>query len=333
MSKRKHMRRSSKSTVSAQTRRQTTAANNKRLDAQSQHEGKTDEAKIDQIIETGVKAVIGIVVAGIVAAIDLTFLPIFRESDKAFVHIFVALAVLLVFLAIWFAKNLTYRLVIAFSTVVILGLALAFRSVFIEQRTVYFIIDASEGMRGQIVNVNPILYINTQTVPRRADIGLILVGSGLQGNRGCTDFIEIEPAPREENVPLVQEVSSHLESVPLNGYGNLQGAVLYALEHLVGRRGPHQIIIITSQVDDRCGQLDRAAVDHIIEASHMMVEIILVPVGEVSEEDLGQLNAFANRVIVAVDPVSVPGIVQEILTAPTFPYGHYYGLDNGSGGQ
>jgi hypothetical protein len=196
------------------------------------------------------------------------------------------------------------------------------------RQTDYYIFDASEntGELSQQVRAKLNLSLTTDSIPNNKDVGLAVFGGGTRGNYGCNDIEElVSPSPKEKSVLEINAVVDSLVNIPPSGPGNIQGALLFALEKLKSRHDIPRIVLITSGIDERCALLDRNELDKFSQENNMRFELVILTVG-MSEADQIRLREYAtNQILInAENPDQIPAKIEVILNAPPASNDLYY---------
>jgi len=228
--------------------------------------------------------------------------------------------------------NNKQRVTFVFLIIVALFFAFWLKGQTIHQ-TDYFVLDISENTTGsfQELKAKLGLILTTESIPNNNDIGLVVFGGETKGNSGCSDIEElIPPSPKEESTPVVSAVIDSLENIKMSGPGNIQGAVLFALNKLKGRPGIQRIVLITSAVDERCNRLNRNALDKFAEENNINFELFAITV-KMSETDRMILTQYAtNQALINVEslselPEAAEFVVQSRPASHDIYYFGYYG--------
>jgi hypothetical protein len=287
--------------------------------------------KLSELITQLLYTIIGVIILAVANVIVRNLLPDFADD---YINIFSGILLLIILGLAWLrftkrpgAKGWSLVIVIATTLILIVGVGYFVWSTLAEQRTVYFMIDASEHMKDVFEEVSPRIKLNTLTVPDKVDVGLAVFGGSVGGKVGCDDIEElVPPSPKQNSVPEVSRAVDLLTQVKPSGVGNLHGAVLFAISRLAGRRGVQRVTVITSGLDKRCSNLDRAALDTAAAQKKVELELVVLTVGNISESDKADLQNYASRRIYinAKTPDELPSKLQVILSAPPSPYDLYY---------
>lgn len=193
----------------------------------------------------------------------------------------------------------------------------------VEQRTMYFVVDASSNMSGHIGEIKRVELETISAVGKNA-FGLMVFGGGLSGKVGCNDIkYLVEPSPDERSLEDISTALRALTDLQPTGFGGLQNAVMAAIELLKDRKGLHQIFVITSGYDDRCEDLDRADVDELAGRLGVRYELIVVTIGALSEAERVIFDGYADRHMNTVDALDVKQAIQDVVRSAPLPYGPY----------
>lgn len=201
------------------------------------------------------------------------------------------------------------------------------------QGTVYFIVDASENMRGIFSNVEPTVRLAMAQIPENLDVGLMMMGNLALGAGDCDNATSLlRPQPQPTSLPTIEERLADLSRIPPQGRSNLQGALLKAIsQDLAGRAAVQQIVVITSGVDTFCGQLDPNDLAAAATTAGIQYTITIITIGPQSPEDQVRLEALAiggqYRNLTTIDelPVVIPTLVNPPRGIYGAPYGAPYG--------
>ena len=262
------------------------------------------------------------VIAGVVVAVaNFLVKKLLPESAKDYTDIvsYILLLALIGVILLRF-QGLAGRkwafLVVALVTVTIIATVGYFlQSALQEQRTVYFVVDASEQIYGLFTEIRPRIKLTAMPIRDQVEVGLAVFGGGLSGKTGCDDITElVAPSRKQESVPKISQAVDFLTEIKPSNYGNMQGAALYALTRLAGRRGVQQVVIVTSGIDSRCGSLDRAALDSLAKQKNIDFEIVVTAVGNLSDSDRKNLQAFTNRQLITTGTADLPRVIEHIVT-------------------
>lgn len=218
----------------------------------------------------------------------------------------------------------TYAIVAGVSIFIIVGIGVYSRWVLIERRTMYFIVDASEGSPTTFRELASRIKITTLPVPPETEIGLEAFGGGYSANSGCDDVVElVAPTPKAEAIEKISDALALLDQDSPKGFSGIQHATEYALKQLANRRDTQQIWILVTRLDTRCGELDRNEIDRIAAENNVKYELVIITVGPVSEADQRVLSAFAGRYIYAQTADEIPIIIQQQSRIPPVLYDLY----------
>jgi hypothetical protein len=287
--------------------------------------------KKDETAEVIKQLLLYAVIPGIVVAVS-NFLvkKVLPESAKDYTDIVSYILVLaiigVVFLRLqgMHGRKWTFLVVSLVTVTIIVGVGYFLQSVLQEQRTVYFAVDASEHVNGLFTEIRPRIKLTTMPIPEQVEVGLAVFGGGLSGKFGCDDITElVAPSRKQDSVPRISQAVDLLAEIKPSNYGNLQSAALFALTRLAGRRGVQQVVIVTSGIDSRCGNLDRAALDSLAEQKNIEFEIVVTAVGNLSDSDRKTLQAFTNGRLITTGTADLPKVIEQILTTPPSPYKPY----------
>lgn len=273
-----------------------------------------------------IKQLLYVVIAGVVVAVaNFLVKKLLPESAKDYTDIveYILLLALIgvIFLRFQGLKGRKWTfLVIALVTVTIIATVGYFLQLALqEQRTVYLVVDASEQIDGLFTEIRPRIKLTAMSIPEQVEVGLAVLGGGLSGKNGCDDITElVAPSRKQESVSKISQAVDLLAEIKPSNYGNMQGATLYALTRLVGRRGVQQIVIVTSGIDTRCSSLDRAALDSLAKQKNIEFEIVVIAVGNLSDSDRKNLQAFTNGRLIVTGTADLPKVIEEILTISLF---------------
>lgn len=192
-------------------------------------------------------------------------------------------------------------------------------SPFLQQRTLYFLMDASDRVNSSdLKEISLKAKLNAASVPQRVDVGLAVFGGNLSGQLGCNDVKElVEPLGHDPSISLMNEQLDLLVQIHPEGAASIQAAAEFAIKRLSNRPGLHQIIILTTGIDPRCPNLDREALNKLARNSRARFEIIPITVGNPSEFDRVRLNEFAVDRYVELESLGdLPQLIKEILSDP-----------------
>lgn len=192
----------------------------------------------------------------------------------------------------------------------------------------YYILDASEftGDLSPQVMAKLKLSLRIDSIPNNKDVGLAVFGGETRGVIGCNDIEElVTPSPKERSVSEINDVIDLLINFKPSGPGNIQGAILFALEKLKTSPGTPRIVLITSGIDERCGPLDRSALDKFAQENNMSFELVPYAVN-MSEADKSVLQAYGtNNILISAESVDqIPAQIEIILNAPPASNDLYY---------
>jgi hypothetical protein len=288
----------------------------------------------DQSNSDIVRELVYLVIGGIAVVSSNIFIRRLLPSiPDDFIHL---LSYLLLALGLFiFLRGRRFLLPLAFTVIGILITVSLFRIFFAEERTVYFVIDASSNMRGRFEQIRSRIELQAMGMPADIDYGLAVFGGHLSGEVGCNDITAlVPPLPKDVAVPEISRAVSLLVDLEPRGVGALQEAVLHTIDQLEGRRGIQQIFVITSAIDAACDPLDRAAIEDTVNANRIEVELIVVSVGALHEPDALALEHYADRYIPLETAVELPAVIEEVVGTPPLPYGAYgspYSLPYGGG--
>ncbi len=218
-----------------------------------------------------------------------------------------------------------WSITIAVSVTLILVLTASYfmLSAFLEQRTVYFIVDTSASTQDVSREIFNRVNLGIEQIPDNVNVGLAVFGGSIGGQSGCNDITEIvKPAPKKESVPRINQAISKLSDITPSGNNILQNAVIYALSRLAGRKGVQQIFVITSSLDSICGIPDRKFIDNIALLNKTDFELIVVSVG-VLGDDRSTLTAFADRYINIETAEKLSPIIADVMYTPPSLYDIY----------
>ncbi len=237
------------------------------------------------------------VIAATIGAFVTTQMP---ASWQVYSGAISGIAVLIILGIAWWAKDkvspkrvpLLIVSMITFTVIVLIGYFAW--AAFHEQRTVYFLIDASENMSGKLQDVSPMVKLKSMQVPDQVEVGLSIYGGGLSDEYGCADVVQlIKPSPKQSGSLDISKAVDLITQLKPQNYGGLQNAVLKTIDDLVGRKGLQLIVVVTSGVDRRCASLDNKIVYQ--EAAKKNIDFVLqvATAGDVTDDDKQILYAFA----------------------------------------
>lgn len=222
------------------------------------------------------------------------------------------------------ARKWSVTLAVSVTLILVLTTSYFMLSAFLEERTVYFVVDVSANAEGLSKEIFTRVNLGFEQIPDNVNIGLAIFGGNIVGQSGCNDITElVSPAPKQESIPQIEKAINNLSIVTPSGDSALQNSIIYALSRLAGRRGEQQIFVVTASVDSRCGVLDRKFLDSIAAQSDTKYEIVVVHVGEISDTDSKILIAFANRFVNVSTTAELSNVIQEVLDTPSSIYQIY----------
>jgi hypothetical protein len=172
-----------------------------------------------------------------------------------------------------------------------------FISAFKEHRTVYFLIDASDNMKGYLEQVSPqiSLAVNSAKFLNNVELGMAVYGGTLTGLGGCEDVTRlVNPSPSEESVPKIITQTEYISKIKPSGVAGLQNAILDSFSVLKDRRGLQQILVITYGLDDKCGALSRGFLDKIAKDFSINYELQIITMSETLEADQQALKGLTD---------------------------------------
>ena len=215
----------------------------------------------------------------------------------------------------------------SFITIVVIAISgtYLYQIFFLEQRTVYFVIDASENMN-VLPTVATEIKLRVASVPERLNVGLAVYGSQLGVDLGCDDFTQlVEPAPKSDSQTEIDRTSDllSLRATRGVGVGGLHEAVLASVRALTQYNGVHQIVVITTSLDERCAPLNQSEVFELAQEVGVELELIVVSIGAIPPQDALKYDAYATRYIPIGTPLDLAPTLEEIVTSPVSPYRIY----------
>jgi hypothetical protein len=142
-------------------------------------------------------------------------------------------------------------------------------------------------MEGLLQQIKPRLLLETSSLPDTVKTGLAIYGGQLHGGIECEDATEIVPPKKvSENFSVMKDNLSEISEFTPTSAGSLSNAITYSIEQLKDQKGLQQIIIFTSKVDTRCGDLpDKSDILAFAKKNNLEVQITIVTLGNVSEND------------------------------------------------
>lgn len=291
------------------------------------------DADKQELVRNLIYTVIGVL---ILAIANIAFRALLPDLADDYINIFSGVLLLILLGLVWLniakqpskqqrTKIWSFAIVGLVTVTLVVAFGYLIGSAFFEKRTVYFVVDASEHMDGLLTDVSPRIKLTTLPIPEQVEIGLTVFGSSLSGKSGCDDITElVAPSPKQKSVPQVSQAVDLLAELKPSSYGSIQNAALFALTRLTNRRGVQQIFIITSGIDTRCGNLDRANLDTVAIQKNVEYELVIATVGNVSDSDKQILQTFTNgRFIAAGTAAELPKIIEQILNEPPSTYKSY----------
>lgn len=219
-----------------------------------------------------------------------------------------------------------WSLTIAISVTLVLVLAASYfmLSAFLEERTVYFIVDASANAQDVSQEIFGQTSLGLEQIPDNVDVGLAVFGGRISGLDDCYDITElVKPSPKQESIPEMNQAIRLLSKITPSGESALQNSIVSALSSLTSRQGVQQIIVVTASLDSTCGRLDRKFLDTIASRSNIKYEIVMIYIGELSEEDSKTLSEFSNRFANIRTSEELSNIIQDVFFVPPSLYQIY----------
>jgi hypothetical protein len=187
----------------------------------------------------------------------------------------------------------------------------------------YIIVDMSENMQAayQGVDISGIINLTARGVPDNMDLGLMVFGGFIPSDNDCMRISPIvPPAPKSISIPEIEKAVSSLSNFKPQGYGTVEQAILQAINSLSGRPNVQEIIIITSGLDERCGQLDRNLIEIAAQEKNVKFAITIILVGEQSSIVEEKYNLFKDKIAFVEAADQVPSTVSGLVVEPIFSY-------------
>lgn len=221
----------------------------------------------------------------------------------------------------------TWTALVGVITIIILILPLLYFTIsnISEKKIYYLIIDSSQNLGNRLREAGLKAKLTTISFPERSEVGMAVYGSGLSGNLGCNDIVQlVSPSTKQDGVPQISQAIDLLTEIKTNGYGGMQNALLYAFDELSDYRGKKKIVIMTSGIDSRCGKLNRVELNQIAHDKGVDYELAVIPVGNLSDEDRKMLQDFSEgRYFEAKTSEDVPIVINEAINSATIKYETY----------
>lgn len=201
------------------------------------------------------------------------------------------------------------------------------RSLILAPKTAYLIVDASA--QGTIFPEFSEYVIDVaNNVDDDRDLGLMMFGGNVSGVVGCNDIAElIQPQQKFEAIAEIDGLMGLLEEVQPQGPQTIQASVRQALIslHDAGRPGPHRIYIITTGTGIECGEVDRAAINLVLnQYDDFKYELVTIAIG-ITEKEEEILASFSDLVQLVERVEDVPNVVSGLEAQPFRQLNAYYG--------
>jgi hypothetical protein len=207
----------------------------------------------------------------------------------------------------------------------LLGIILFFISAFYEQRTIYFIVDVSSDMTGLLSEINPRISIDSSSLPDSVQIGLTVFGGNFRGGSDCEDAIQwVPPDKKSVNEAVLNNWLGAYSLLTPTGIGSLNNAITYSFSQLKNRKGIQQIIVLTSKIDHRCGELlDKEKIDALAKKYNIQTQITVFTVGDTDENDRLEYQRIAD-VYQPVKPEELSSKINAVIAIPPTVYNLVY---------
>ncbi len=191
----------------------------------------------------------------------------------------------------------------------------------------YFIIDSSSNMHGKYEQIQRVTFASHKIL-EEDEIALATYGNGLSGLPDCEDVdVIIPPSKRTDEAltNLTDRIDRLIKMGPsITMRGNLQHAISYALENLTDKSKTVRIIVITSNVDQRCEILSREGINQLANDNGIKeVRIRIVGVGTISEADDLIYSNFADKYDKAENNEELQEIIESEVSKSIRPYWPY----------
>ncbi len=277
------------------------------------------------------KLIFSVLSLTIVSIVDFLIQAIFPNLEGKVSIIITGILVLIIITLFWkrfirLVRQKPSTLVVIMVTATLLFILSNYLfTTFSERRTVYFLVDSSEQMTNLFSKIGPRIKLEASTTDR-VDVGLTVMGGNLGGRTGCNDTTElVKPMPYKDGFPKIIQELDLLEKIEPHGFAPLQYAVIQAINTLANRRGIHQIFVVTSGIDTRCGSLDRVEVDRIALEKHVQFELVIISVGTVSEQQQSYLSYFSKGQYVYLQyPDELDKYLNSVINSPPAQYWYGY---------
>ena len=258
----------------------------------------------------------------LVLAASVVFKTAFPGLSTELLAIFSLLA-LIVFL-IFLRHNKSWGLAGTMALLIIGILSLIFGQKAAPRGGAYIIFDYSTNMQGVLrgTKVGSLISVAAAQVPDNTDVGLMMSGDPIVGDENeCYRAKQIQPiAPKSEGLTNIEKSVAYLDDFSPQGPGNIENAILQAINNLAGRKDVQEIIVITSGLDETCEPLNRNILDIAAGVKDVKYSIIILAVGEQSEATTQKLSHFAHKYREVPLAQDIPSSVETIVGEPIFSY-------------
>ncbi len=222
------------------------------------------------------------------------------------------------------SRKWSISIAVSITLVLVLTASYFMLSNFLEERTVYFLVDESANAQNVSREILTRLNLNVDQIPDNVEVGLAVFGGSIGGETGCDDITEmVKPTPKQESVPQIKQAVIELLNITPSGDAILQNSIIYALSRLSGRQGIQQIIIMTDSLNSKCGILNRKFLNTLAYQSNTKYEITIIYIGQISKSDSKNLAAYADHFVDISTAGELPSVIQEILFTPPSLYKIY----------
>jgi hypothetical protein len=161
--------------------------------------------------------------------------------------------------------------------------------------TAYFVVDASENMRGRFADVPPQVLLGARRLDKNLDLGMVVGGGGGERSDPFQNLVEVvELAPHDTAIEQIETRLDRLKGLTPQGPTALQPALVEVVtKKLAGRRGRQQVLVYTAGGSSSCEQLDRAALNEAARKSGVSFDLRMYGLGPISTTDERVLKLFA----------------------------------------
>lgn len=275
-------------------------------------------------------SVLSVVASAIIGFLKSTYL--FASSADHILQAVANLVIVIVTIVLIRRNHSRYQLVViltVFAVLLIVG-NLLIAWIALGQPTVYFVIDDSDNMGTDVQLVAQYVRNSIREYDDQAYAGLTVFGRNAitppASSESCDSISQwIELRPKGEIASDLDRELSSLQNSVGQGRGNLQNAIIYAIDQLIGRRVIANIVVITSTYDNRCENFSRRKADEHAEQVGVTYELTILTVGSIPDFDAVRYDRCADRYEhVGDDYERIETAVSFFGQTRTFPYGRLY---------